>query len=201
MTRHKRLLALATLMGGLGLGGGAFAQQAAPDMPPPPPPGKEAGRGHPMEMPGGLGGPRGARIDFVAIDADGDGALTRDELTARATTRLAAADANGDGALDRAELIAALPGPRNTILMVFAPDPAAERADRFLAFMGVAENGRVEIAAIAERQVNGLVARFDADRDGAISRAEARRPAKGHRSHGMGHGAPGGHGAHGDGRG
>ncbi|MEO1678531.1 MAG: EF-hand domain-containing protein [Pseudomonadota bacterium] len=56
------------------------------------------------------GGARGERPAFSEIDANGDGALTRDEMQsfgrARAQARLAAADTNGDGTLTRAELTA-----------------------------------------------------------------------------------------------
>jgi hypothetical protein len=205
MTRHNRFLVLAALAGGLGLGGAAFAQQMERGgMAPPPPPERGAGPGFAMEMldgPGGPGGPRGPHgprgpmIDFVAIDANGDGVLSQQELTARATARLATADKNGDGALDREELIAALPAPPQTILMVFAPNPAAEQADRMLAFMNAGESGEIEISALAARQVNGLLARVDTDRDGAISKAEADAPGprKGMKAEGKGHGSPDDH--------
>jgi hypothetical protein len=134
------------------------------------------------------GGQRhGPGLDFGAIDTDSNAALSRTELTARATARLAEPDANGDGALDRDELIASMPSPRGGMFMVFAPDPAEARADRLLAMMGATEAGRVEIAALAERQVNGLLARLDTDRDGAVSQAEAEAKAERHRERGPRH--------------
>ncbi|TPE50268.1 hypothetical protein FJM51_12755 [Amaricoccus solimangrovi] len=146
-------------------------------------------RGPRMGSHPGAGGPR---IDFAAIDANGDGALSREELETRATGRLSAADTNGDGALDRDELVAALPGPRDQILMIFAPDPAAERADRLLAFMGATDAGRIGIEALADRQVNAITAALDTDHDGAISQAEATaKPA--HARGSRGHGDAGGH--------
>jgi hypothetical protein len=198
MTTLSRLTAPAVLLAGLGAAGVAWA-----DFP----------------MGGGRGG-----VDFDAIDADADGALTRAELTARATERLAEPDANGDGALDRAELIAVMPAPRGLFVDVFAADPAEARADRMLAFMGATEAGRIEIVALAERHVNGLLARVDRDRDGAVSRDEAeaaaerraerrhdRRERHGMMGHGMeGHGMMGrgmeghammGRGMHGEGMG
>ena len=46
-------------------------------------------------------------------------------------------------------------------------------ADRLLALMGGTEAGRVEVAALADRRVNQLLAFADTDRDAAISQAEA----------------------------
>ncbi len=42
-----------------------------------------------------------------------------------------------------------------------------------LALMGATETGRVEVAALADRRVNLLLAFADTDRDAAISQAEA----------------------------
>lgn len=139
-------------------------------------------------------------LDFAVIDTDGDGSLSRAELQARAVARLARADANGDGLLDRAEIIAILPAPHSSYFDVFAPDPAEAMADRLLALMGATETGQVEISALADRRVNTLLARVDADRDAAISQAEAdgyaaRRGGRGHdHDHGWRHGPEGGPG-------
>jgi len=114
-----------------------------------------------------------ARLDFEAIDADGSGSLSTAELTGRATSRIAEADANGDGALDRDELVAAMPDPRPAFARPFASDRAADRADRMLAIMGATEAGRIEIDALAGRQVDRLLAVADTDRDGEISAGEA----------------------------
>ena len=112
----------------------------------------------------------GGGIDFAAIDTDGNGSLSRAELRRARTERLAAADANGDGALDRDEIVAAMPRPpaaaRSTSS---APTPARRMADRLLAMMGATETGQVEVAALAERRVNMLLAFADTDRDAAIS--------------------------------
>jgi hypothetical protein len=125
-----------------------------------------------MGMMGGMG--RGGRVlDFVAIDTDGNGSLSRAELQARARARLGTVDQNGDGNLDRAEIIAALPGPHSAFVTMFSPDPAEGYADRILALVGATETGQVEIAVLADRRVNQLLAYVDTDHDAAISRAEA----------------------------
>ena len=118
------------------------------------------------------------RIDFVAIDTDGNGSLSRAELVARASERLAKADANGDGTLTRAELIEALPGPRHGLLDLFGPDPAAAFADRLLALMGATEAGQVTVADLANQRVNFLLAFADTDRDGADLPGRGRRYAR-----------------------
>jgi hypothetical protein len=130
----------------------------------------------PMRGPGGpMGpmGPMGGGLDFVAIDTDGNGSLSRVELQARAVARLAAVDANQDGALDRDELIATMSDGRGRLVALFSVDPAEVMADRLLARMGGTEAGRVEVAVLASDRVNRLLAFADTDRDAAISQAEA----------------------------
>ena len=125
--------------------------------------------GGPMMMMGWSPG----RIDFVAIDTDSNGELSRAELVARATERLGKADADGDGTISRAELVEALPGPRGGLLDLFGPDPGEALADRVLAVVGATEAGQISIADFAGQRVNFLLAFADPDRDAAISRAEA----------------------------
>lgn len=153
MTRIAGITAAAALLAGVAATGVAVAQ------------------GGPM---GGsmMGSGRGG-LDFAAIDTDGNGTLSRDELIARATERLSAADTNGDGALDRNELIIAMPGRHGGLGNIFAADPAEAMADRLLAMMGATEAGRIEIATLADQRVNFLLAFVDTNRDSAISRAEA----------------------------
>ena len=155
MTRRiPKLAATAALFGGIAAAGVAAAEDGP--------------RGGPMMMMGGHGG-----LDFVAIDTDRNGSLSRAELQARAAARLARADANGDGALDRDEIIVALSGSEVRLFGVFSTDPAEGFADRMLAMMGATETGRVEVAALADRRVNALLAIADTDRDAAISQPEA----------------------------
>jgi len=127
----------------------------------------------------------------VAIDGVGDGPLTRAELQARAVERIARADENADGSLEREEIVAFLPGPRGGLLAVFAEDPAERMTDRLIALMGGTETGRVEVAALAERRVNALLAFADENRDAVISQEEATAMLEGMhegRGHGRGHG-------------
>lgn len=168
MPRISLVVATATLIGGLALAGMAAA-------------------GPKGDGPGGRHGAFGGPIDFQAIDTDGNGSLSRAELMARATSRIALADTNGDGSLDRAELAAALPGPGGTIVAVFSTSPAERLADRILASTGNTETGTVSVQVLAERQVNMLLAVADTDHDAAISVKEAdAMPRRGPGDFGMG---------------
>jgi hypothetical protein len=129
----------------------------------------------PMHGPAGGHGRGPGGVDFAAIDTDGDGVLTRAELTARATGRIAPLDLDGDGSLDRAELVAAMP-TRGGMAAIFAPDPAQAMADRILAASGATAEGRIAAAALAEAQVNRLMAALDASRDDVLSPEEAEAP-------------------------
>ena len=165
MTRIARIATAVALLGGTAAAGIAAAQDGRP-------------AGGPMMMMGW--GP--GRIDFAAIDTDGNGSLSRAELEARASARLAQADTDGNGTISRAELVEALPARRGGLLDLFGPDPAEALADRVLAVMGATEAGQITIADFAGQRVNFLLAFADTDRDSAISQAEA--DAMGERHHG-----------------
>lgn len=122
---------------------------------------------------GGSGPGIEREIDFIVIDTNGDGQLSREELVARATERFSAADTNGDGNLDRAEIAAQMPKPRNGFGNIFGVDRAQQRADRMLAMVGATEAGQAPIAMFADQRVNMLLSFADEDRNAAISEAEA----------------------------
>jgi hypothetical protein len=167
----KRMTALATAFAGALAAGAAVAQEGP--IGPMGPMGPMGGMM--MGPPDGTPGTRG--LDFAAIDTDGNGSLSRAELQARAAARIGAADANGDGAIDREELIAVLPGSGRGIFHVFSADPAAGMADRILAMLGATEAGQVPVTALADHRVNLLLTFADTDRDAAISQAEGDRMA------------------------
>lgn len=175
MTLLTRYLGAATLIGALSVAALATAQDG------------------PI---GGAGsfGPRGFEpVDFAAIDANGDGALARDELIARATGRIAVIDLDGDDGVSRAELVAALPA-RDGFRHIFAVDPAEAMADRILAMHGATASGAVGVAVLAEGRVNMLMAALDADRDDALSPEEAAEPMSRRADRDHRRGGPGGHG-------
>ena len=191
-----RTAAVAALLASLGAAGIVAAQDADAPPPPPPPAPPMMESGSPMLMMGRMIGRDG--LDFVAIDTDGNGSLSRTELVAFAGARLAKGDANGDGTLTRAEIVEALPGPHGGIGNLFARDPAEDFADRLLATLGATETGQVTIADLANQRVNFLLAFVDTDRDAAISRAEADAARDAHPRRWMRHGMDRGHDRGGD---
>ena len=146
----------------------------------------------------GAFGPGPDRIDFAAIDANGDGQIDRAEMMARANARLAVFDANGDGQIDRAELVAILPAPQG-LQDIFAANPAERMADRILAMHGQTATGTVPLAAMAEQRVNMAFAAFDDDGDGILVLEEVQRPEGPRGRHGDGPHGDGPRGPRGDG--
>lgn len=171
MTRKTKVIAIGAILAALGIAGAVAAHD------------------------GRMGGPGARGIDIVALDTDGDGAVSRAEMTAGRLARLGAADSNGDGRLGRDELAAALP-LRPAPMDRPDPDRAAAMAERMIARFGDGESGELVIATMVERQVEAMFSRLDTDTDDRITAAEieaqsARHAALGGRD---GHG-PRGHGA------
>lgn len=135
----------------------------------------------------------GAMLDFAAIDADGDGRVTAEELQALGAARFAALDADGDGQVSRQEF------------MDHQGAQAAERAGRMFDRLDADADGVLGRDAIEARRggfdAARMIGRLDADEDGAVTREEweaagARMRARmedGARGHGGGHGGGGRH--------
>jgi Ca2+-binding EF-hand superfamily protein len=87
------------------------------------------------------------------FDKDKDGKLTRDELPPFLAKGFEQADRNGDGKLDREEVAAWLPILRKTL---------------------AAGAGAGKLGKTADEIVENLLKTMDADKDGKISRAEAK---------------------------
>ena len=110
--------------------------------------------------PGGPGG-FGAAADFATLDADGNGALTMEEMLAQGEARFAAADLDGSGALDKAEMVQMVTtGFEDRMAHAQGnhagrPAPSAERLDWM---------------------VQGMFMRMDADDDGVLTPSEMRPP-------------------------
>jgi hypothetical protein len=120
------------------------------------------------------GGPRGERPDFSEIDANGDGALTQEEIQAfmstRGQARFAETDANGDGSLSRDEMIAAADARREGRI-----DSMIERLDTdgdgALSQEELAE-GRDRFQGRRGGRIEARFERMDANDDGTISQEE-----------------------------
>lgn len=121
-------------------------------------------------------GPKGPNLErmFAMIDADGDGKITKEEMQAAPQRRFEAADTDGDGKLTAAELTEArMEQARRRIeakvqKMLKAMD---KDGDGVLSAEEMGPAARAEARAEARR--DRMFDRFDADDDGAVSRAEA----------------------------
>ncbi|MFN3936204.1 MAG: EF-hand domain-containing protein [Gemmobacter sp.] len=111
----------------------------------------------------------GTMFDFDALDRDGDGRITREEIEAARAERIARLDADGDGVITREELLA------------FEMDEARRRVearvDRIMAALDADGDGRITAAEAlvrmpAARMADRMFSRLDTDGDGAITRAE-----------------------------
>ncbi|WP_246566789.1 EF-hand domain-containing protein [Gemmobacter fulva] len=148
------------------------------------------GGGHGMPgMMGMMGGP-GPMFDFDAIDADKDGKITPEEMTAHRAARVAEIDANKDGKISADELTA--------MHMKAAEARAKDHVAQMITHMDSDGDGALSAAELLAMPGPGpkMMERVDTDGDGAISKAEmeaaqARMAEWKGKRHGKGHGKPG----------
>jgi hypothetical protein len=122
----------------------------------------------------GFGGPDGrggsgmgpmAGFDFAAVDADSDGKITQDELTAFRAAEATKIDANGDGKLSAEELAA----PR----IAEMTDRITAMTTEMIARMDTDGDGLLSAAELVTRPLPAMLfERADADGDGAVTQAE-----------------------------
>jgi len=105
------------------------------------------------------------RFDFAAADADGDGKVTQDELSALRAAEIAALDADGDGFISVEEM---------TERMVRGmKERLAIRAERQIGNMDSDGDGKLAVTELPDLPLgNRLFAAIDADADGAITEEE-----------------------------
>jgi Ca2+-binding EF-hand superfamily protein len=155
---------------------------------------------------GMMGGDRGGAgfgpgFDFAAVDANGDGKVTQDEVKAYRAARIAGIDADGDNLISAEELAAMMTAHMQ------------ERVDKMAAARIEAQDvngdGKLSVEEMLAPPMNGrMFSRIDTDGDGAVSEAEiaaarekmGERGGRGMRGHGKGdhrmgdHDQKGGHG-------
>ena len=139
----------------------------------------------------GMDGPgmmAGAVQDLTAADADKDGKISLDELSAHRAARTAAIDSNGDGKLSADELSA---------MHLQAMTAAAKAmADRMIARLDTDGDALLSAAEMANRNVpQDLFDRVDTNSDGFIDQAEIDAAKAQMKERG---GRKGGHGRHSD---
>lgn len=114
------------------------------------------------------------------FDANGDGAVTKEEMQATAATRFADSDSNGDGQLSADELTATAETRRAERL--------ANRIARQIERNDTDGDGMLSLeettAAAEGRRIEQMFDRLDADKDGSVTLAELEAAkTKGQRGH------------------
>ena len=106
---------------------------------------------------------------FDAIDANSDGFLTQDEMSAHRAAKLAKNDTDGDGALSKDEMRAAMTAKMETRL-----DHMFDKKDKN-------SDGKLDASEMSGRAMH-MFDKIDKDGDGKISREEVKKM-RGHRKH------------------
>jgi Ca2+-binding EF-hand superfamily protein len=104
---------------------------------------------------------------FDEVDANSDGFVTQDEMSAHHAERFAANDTNGDGALSKDEMRTAMMGKME------------QRLDHMFAKKDKNSDGMLDASEMGGRRMQ-MFGKIDKDGDGKISREEAKNM-RGHR--------------------
>lgn len=113
---------------------------------------------------------------FEKMDADGDGKVTAEEMTAARAAEFTAADTNGDGFLSKDEILAKA--------REHAQARMEMRADKMIERGDADGDGKISLAEADQHPpMERMLARLDTDGDGAISMDEL----KAMRDHGKGY--------------
>ncbi len=121
--------------------------------------------------PGKMGG--GPRIDFSAADADSDGLLTQEELSAYGAARFAGADSDGSGTLSVQEMEAQIEKGIKERAMEMAGKRAEKGAAHMIARRDANGDGELSLDEVGPKGGEAhIFNRLDRDGDGAISAEE-----------------------------
>ncbi len=121
-----------------------------------------------VAKPGKMGG---LGLPFEQIDTDGNGELSKAELSAIKDVRFAAADGNGDGKLSLEEM------------QSHGAERASKRAEKMIERLDADGDGQLSLTELPQRSREGrMFARLDADQSGGISKEEFEEARK-HRGH------------------
>lgn len=136
---------------------------------------------------------RGMGPDFAALDSNGDGKVTADEVTVLRQTQFAAADANGDGKLEAAEVTVWIEARR--------AEREATMAARMIDRMDQDGDDALSLVELPGADMANRLGWLDRNADGAIDAEEfAAVPGGPGHAHGMAQRGPDGCGSDGHGR-
>ncbi|MGH1354402.1 MAG: EF-hand domain-containing protein [Thalassovita sp.] len=113
---------------------------------------------------GGHHGPRGPMFNFEEVDANSDGKITQDEISAHFKARFDQADTDGDGALSADEMTARAKAENE--------ERMAKRTDRMIERRDANDDGKLSFDEMQPKKQGKMFDRLDADNDGAISTEE-----------------------------
>lgn len=113
---------------------------------------------------------------FEEIDANSDGAVTREEMTAWREARFKAADANGDGALEPQEMAAAMTARMQADI--------AQRARVMVARGDENGDGKLSMEEAANGREARMFDRLDRNDDGKVDKSELKRMKRDRDHHG-----------------
>jgi Ca2+-binding EF-hand superfamily protein len=113
---------------------------------------------------GKMGKGMGMQHSFEDLDADSDGKITQEEMTAHMQARFDGADTDGDGALSKDELI--------TRMTEHQAERMAAYADHMIERHDANSDGKLSPDEMQARHKGNMFEKIDADGDGAISKEE-----------------------------
>lgn len=113
---------------------------------------------------GKMGKGMGMQHSFEELDADADGKITPEEMTAHMQARFEGADTDGDGALSKDELVTRMTERQAERMAAYA-DHMIERHD-------ANSDGKLSPDEMQARNKGKMFEKIDADGDGAISKEE-----------------------------
>ena len=118
----------------------------------------------------------GERVSFEQLDANGDGALTQEEMAAHGAKRFADADTDGDGFLSAEELA--------EVAKARAGKRAEKRSAKMLKHLDANDDGKLSADEMkpSEERMAKRFERADKNDDGQLSQEEFEQAAK-HRGH------------------
>lgn len=145
----------------------------------------------PMDGPMGMGMMHGPAMDLKAMDANSDGKVSKDEITAYRAAQTKSVDANGDGKLSVDELAA--------MHLKAMTDASKKMAERMVADLDTDGDGMLSAAELLERPMPpNMFDKLDTNKDGFIDQSEMDAAKQAMMDHGPGGKGPGRTGKHGD---